>query len=240
MEQLTLRRTIIIGDIHGCRDELEDLLDATAYAKGDRVVSVGDMIVRGPDPKGAVALLRSIGALAVRGNHEERVLRMYEGAALHPHRGPGDIGGMTRSAAYALGEEERAWLRALPFWLDLPENGVRVVHAGVVPGLPIERHAPEVLMTIRSVGRDGRPVPKRGGKPWGKSYRGPPHVVFGHNALPDPQIHPWATGIDTGCVYGGRLTAMVLPAGGEPPPRSARCEALVSVPARREYVKVHG
>lgn len=228
-----MRRTIIIGDIHGCRVELEELLDAAGYVKGDRVISVGDMLVRGPDPAGTIGLLRSIRALAVRGNHEDRVLRVLEGIALHPA-----VSDMTKAAAYALSEEDRAWLRSLPLWLDLPEHAARVVHAGVVPGVPIERHAPEVLMTIRSLGRNGRPAPRRSGRPWGKSYTGPPHVVFGHNAQPEPQIHHWATGIDTGCVYGGRLTALVL-RGTEPvPPRSSRPEALVSVKARRAYVPI--
>jgi diadenosine tetraphosphatase ApaH/serine/threonine PP2A family protein phosphatase len=228
-----VRRTIIIGDIHGCRDELEDLLDAAGHVKGDRVISVGDMVVRGPDPAGTVALLRSIGALAVRGNHEDRVLRACEGITLHPA-----VNDMTRIAAYALSEEQLAWIRSLPLWLNLPENGVLVVHAGVLPDVPVHRTAPEVLMTIRSIGRSGRPASRRSGKPWGRWYTGPPHVVFGHNALPEPQIHPWATGLDTGCVYGGRLTAMVLSGPAGVPPCSSREDVLVSVPARRAYVGV--
>lgn len=228
-----MRRTIILGDIHGCRHELEELLSAVGHAAGDRVVSVGDMIVRGPDPAGTIALLRSVGARAVRGNHEDRVLRSRAGAALHP-----SVNDMTRAASEALDDEAIAWLRSLPMWLDLPEHGVRVVHAGVVPGVPIERQAPEHLMSIRSIDRRGRPAPKRSGEPWGKRYRGPPHVVFGHNALPEPQIHSSATGIDTGCVYGGRLTAMVLPASQAPPPPAARRDVLVSVPARRAYVGI--
>jgi hypothetical protein len=228
-------RTIYIGDIHACRDELEDLLDKAEYTKGDRVVSVGDMIVRGPDPAGTLALLRSIGALAVRGNHEARVLRVLNGrgATLHP-----SVSEQTRVAARALTEADHAWLHSLPLWLDIAEHRVRVVHAGVVPGMPIERQAPEVLMTIRSIGRNGRPMPKRAGRLWGKLYTGPPHIVFGHNALPDPQLHTWATGIDTACVYGGRLTALVLDGSQQVPPRNCRTEALVSVKARKEYVKV--
>ena len=63
-------------------------------------------------------------------------------------------------------------------------------------------------------------------------------MIFGHNARPDPQLHLWATGIDTGCVYGGRLTAMVLPDGAAPPPPDERGDVLVSVPARRAYIKI--
>jgi hypothetical protein len=69
---------------------------------------------------------------------------------------------------------------------------------------------------------------------WGAAYAGPPHVVFGHNAAPGLQLHPWATGLDTGCVYGGRLTAMIL-APGQRAPRTLhlRRRLLFSEPARR-------
>ena len=71
---------------------------------------------------------------------------------------------------------------------------------------------------------------------WGKRYSGPPHIVFGHNAAPGLQLHPWATGLDTGCVYGGRLTAMVLADGQRVPGTiAARRDVLVSQPARRVW-----
>ncbi len=70
---------------------------------------------------------------------------------------------------------------------------------------------------------------------WGTRYAGPPHVVFGHNARAEPQLHPWATGLDTGCVYGGRLTALVL-GEGEIMPRGDKVKGLlISVPAARRY-----
>ncbi|MEZ4301547.1 MAG: metallophosphoesterase [Polyangiaceae bacterium] len=237
-------RTIIVGDLHGCLDELSELLDVVRFSVSDRLVSVGDTIVRGPMPAQTVALLRSLGARAVRGNHEDRVLRWLdshadgEGEAPEPKKGAEVPGEMTRAAARALSAEDRAWLRALPLWLDLAEHGVRVVHAGVLPGVAIERTAPEVLMSIRCLGKNGKPVMKREGPVWAKSYKGPPHVVFGHNAQVEPQVHAWATGIDTGCVYGGRLTALVLEEGQAPPQKRHRAEVLVSVPARRAYVPV--
>src|SRR5262249_31357423 len=123
---------------------------------------------------------------------------------------------------------------SMPF-VDLPEHGVRVVHAGVDPQVPFRLQTPETLMRIRTVLLSSGPRGKRHVL-WGSQYTGPPQIVFGHNAAPGLQIHPWATGLDTGCVYGGNLTAMVL-ASDQKVPRSvqARRALLVSQPARRVW-----
>jgi hypothetical protein len=94
---------------------------------------------------------------------------------------------------------------------------------------------PKHLLFLRSFSESGEPVLARGGRSWAHSYLGPYHVVFGHNALEEPEIAEHATGIDTGVVYGGRLTAMVLNAGERPPPANERLRVLISVPARRVY-----
>jgi hypothetical protein len=225
-------RTILIGDVHGCRAELEELLDHVGFAFGDRLVMVGDLVVRGPDPAGVLDILQRTGARSVRGNHEDRLLRFRAGKLKA-------LGATTRRTARALRRRHWSWLASLPHWIDLPEHGVRVVHAGLVPGVAIEDQDPRVLMYVRCLGRAGEPSETReeyGQVLWGERYQGPPHVAFGHNALVEPQIHAAATGLDTGCVYGGRLTAMVLRAGEEPPPPRSRLDVLVSVPARRAYV----
>ncbi|EYF07183.1 metallophosphoesterase family protein [Chondromyces apiculatus] len=226
-------RTIIVGDVHGCRDELAALLEHIGLVTSDRVVMVGDLVVRGPDPCGTLDLLREVGAISVRGNHEDRLLRWHAGKG-DPRGEP--LGEMSKVTARLLRKRDWAWLETLPYWIDLPEQGIRVVHAGVVPGLPIERQDPHTLMYVRCLGRYGEPVERRGGKQlWGEAYMGPPHLVFGHNAKPEPQLHPWATGVDTGAVYGGRLTAMVLREGEPVPPPASRLDVLVSVPSRRRY-----
>ncbi|MCC6557286.1 MAG: serine/threonine protein phosphatase [Polyangiaceae bacterium] len=227
-------RTIIVGDVHGCRDELVRLLDRVGFGEGDRLVMVGDMVVRGPDPCGTLDLLRELNAESVRGNHEDRLLRWHAGRT-DPRGEP--LGELSKATARLLRKRDWSWLESLPHWIDLPEHNLRVVHAGLVPGLPIERQDPHTLMYVRFLGRYGEPVERRGGRLlWGEAYAGPPHIVFGHNARSDPQIHGWATGIDTGAVYGGRLTAMVLRAGEPVPPPCSRVEVLVSIPARRRYV----
>lgn len=219
-------RTIIVGDLHGCRDELDSLLEWVGFGAGDRLVVVGDLATRGPAPRATVRLLRQLGAVGVRGNHEDRLLARIDGrlARRDPYQG------IVSRAARELRDKDVEWLRALPLWLDLPEHGLTVVHAGLVPGVPIREQRPETLMYLRTLEHEGERVP------WAEAYDGPPHVVFGHHAVLGLQVHRAATGIDTACVYGGRLTALVLRRGEHPPPVRDRLDALVSVPARRSYV----
>jgi hypothetical protein len=137
--------------------------------------------------------------------------------------------------------DERDWslLEALPLYLDVSEHDARVVHAGLVPGKPIEDQDPWVLTNIRTV-RDGEPSSERDGVPWAELYRGGPHVVFGHDARGGLQLHRFATGLDTGCVYGGALTAMLLPERAPVPGADDRRDALVSVQARKAYCELRG
>jgi hypothetical protein len=225
-------QTIVIGDVHGCRAELEALLSKLGPARDDALVFVGDLVARGPDSRGVLKLVRELSARVVLGNHEERLVKAR--AAKRDGSPPPKMGKTHQSLFEELEADDWAMLEALPLWLDLPDAGLRVVHAGVVPGLAMERQDPWVLTHVRSLGEDGEPSSKWG-TPWGKSYVGPPHVVFGHNARKHPQVHPHATGLDTACVYGGALTALVLPAGAAIPGPADRRDVLVSVPAREIY-----
>jgi hypothetical protein len=221
-------RTIIVGDVHGCSAELQELLDRVALGASDRLVFVGDLVVRGPDPRSVLAIARRAGARVARGNHENKLLGWRTSG--------GPLGPDHARVAEALSEEDWAQLAAMPLWLDLPEHGVRVVHAGVLPGVAIADVPGKALLKMRTIDRRGRWSDEPdAGELWGNRYEGPPHVVFGHNARSEPQLHPWATGIDTGCVYGKRLTAIVLPANA-PMPRGEDVRPLLhSVPARRRY-----
>lgn len=223
-------RTIIVGDVHGCASELEALLDRVAFATGDRLVFVGDLVARGPSSLGVLDIARRTGAVVVRGNHEQKLLDWHLGL---PTKFP--VGKLHRDLARSLRPTDWTLLRTSQISVDMPEHGVRVVHAGIDPGVPWEQQDPGTMMRIRTVITE---TGKRGERHvlWGARYTGPPNIVFGHNAAPGLQMHPWATGLDTGCVYGGRLTAIVL-AHGQKIPRSiaARREILVSEPARKVW-----
>jgi hypothetical protein len=226
---VTGTRTIVVGDVHGCAGELESLLERVRFASGDRVVMVGDLVARGPDSRGVLALVRQIGARSVRGNHEEKLLAWRRrGSSLGEHHA---------HVASSLSDEDWRMLEEMPLWIDLPEHELRVVHAGVVPGEAIEETPVGALLKMRTIDREGRwsDLPDAG-RLWGSLYEGPPHVAFGHNAREDLQVWPWATGLDTACVYGGRLSALVIDEG-EPVPRTpaALRARITSVEAARKY-----
>jgi hypothetical protein len=183
------------------------------------VVLVGDLVAKGPDSAGVVQWARESGALAVLGNHDEHALRARHG---DPHARAKHI-----EVAKSLSAADLAWLEARPLWLRL--DGLvgtprAVVHGGAVPGIALERQERDHLLNLRSIDDRGHPSRRIEGSPWAALWRGPEQLVFGHDAVRGLQRHPMATGLDTGCVYGRELTALVLPS-----------EELVSVPARRAY-----
>ncbi len=227
-----LRRTIIIGDVQGCLAELDSLLDRVALTQDDALYFVGDLVARGPDSLGVLRRLRALGAHSVIGNHEERMLAAR--SARRRAEAPPKLEPSHEKLLGELEDDDWAALESMPLRIALDEHGIWIVHAGLVPGVPFEQQDPWVVTHIRSISEDGEPSSRRGPL-WGARWQGPPHVVFGHNARKNPQLHPDATGIDTACVYGEHLTALVLPEGSAVPPPKDRPDALVAVRARRAY-----
>ncbi|MBP9114635.1 MAG: metallophosphoesterase [Polyangiaceae bacterium] len=235
-----MSRTIFVGDVHGCAAELDGLLDLVGFDTGDALVLVGDLIARGPDSLGVLEIVRRTGAHFVLGNHEAKLLLK--------RANPEIILGRTHSELFqSLRDADWSLLETAPTMLDFPDHLVRVVHAGVVPGVPWEAQQREHLLHLRTVTVSNSicyasprevALPSNGtlNTLWGEQYKGPPHVVFGHNAIQGLQFHPWATGLDTGCVYGGRLTALVLDQGQRIPQSPIlREKLLVSKAASRVY-----
>jgi diadenosine tetraphosphatase ApaH/serine/threonine PP2A family protein phosphatase len=166
-----------------------------------------------------VAWARTSNAQAVLGNHDAHVLKAA--------RGDTRVGPAHRAVAETLSAADVAWLESRPLWLRLDDDAAGshlVVHGGLVPGIPIEQQARDHLLNLRSITAAGEPSKRIDGAPWASLWRGPEQVLFGHDAVRGLQRHPFATGLDTGCVYGRELTALVLPTG-----------ELLSVPAARAY-----
>ncbi len=209
-------RTIVIGDIHGCFDELKDLLKLVEFEKGDRVVAVGDLIVKGDKNREVLDLfIQDERFSSVIGNHD-RVLRQHwrgEPVRLTPAQKAARDELETNRDCYS------AYLQSLPFLVDLGSH--LVVHAGVRPGVRLKHQMASDLTGLRTMGAN--PARKMG-VPWYEVYRGRKIVLFGHWPAAAPRRARRAIGLDTGCVYGGRLTAYII-----------ESNQFVSVPARRPY-----
>lgn len=214
--ELLSARTLIVGDVHGCSGELEELLYVLGYSATDSLIFTGDLVAKGPDSQGVVQLAREKGALSVLGNHDAHVLRIGKGGEGKKHH---------EQVAKTLTDADWRYLEAMPMVLPLEAQGVVVVHGGLVPGVPFDQQERDVVINMRSFDAEGRPSKHiEGGTPWAARWPGPLHAVFGHDAIRGLQQHAHATGLDTGCVYGRRLTALVLPE-----------RKLVSVPARKAW-----
>jgi hypothetical protein len=211
-----LGRTIVVGDIHGCYDELVALLDRARLGAGDRVVSVGDLVTKGEKSREVLDLFMSDARFsAVLGNHDRAILRHWRGGS-KPLK---EAQERTRLELEAGRERYESFLASLPYLIDLGSHVV--VHAGLRPGVPLAEQSPADMTELRTLGPDRR---SRDGTPWYEVYEGPQTALFGHWPAAELRRGPKALGIDTGCVYGYSLTAYVVETG-----------ELLSVPALRQY-----
>jgi diadenosine tetraphosphatase ApaH/serine/threonine PP2A family protein phosphatase len=211
-------RTIVVGDVHGCFFELTALLDEIGLRPSDRLIFVGDLIAKGPANREVLDLIRRRrNSESVLGNHEYLLARLFYEREVEFERTH------LRTIAQLGNEAGRylEWISSLPPYIDLGD--FVVVHAGVRPGLPLENQTVEDLTQLRTLNG------AQSGTPWLERYCEKKTVVFGHSVFDTPLIKDNAIGIDTGCVYGGSLTAVLLPE-----------RRLVSIPAVRPYATKRG
>lgn len=231
--------TYFIGDVHGMLDALDNLIEAISPAPGDRLIFMGDLVDKGPDPVGVV---RRVGELIansdfetvlIKGNHEDRHLRFRRNLSVRPGIAAGQALTSRELSGFHTHARNSDWNileQSIPF-LRLPELGILAVHGGI-PGNMVElpdthdeidgmssRDRSRVLQILRTRKLDqetgafvalGR---ERPGDPfWAKGYNGRfGHVVFGHQPFFDGIARfPHATGVDTGAVHGGHLTALII------------------------------
>ncbi len=200
-------RTLVLGDVHGCLDEMLRLVERAALGPDDQLVAVGDLVDRGPRSLDVVRFFAADPERrrAVLGNHEEKHLR---GDRTEQQDPSGRV--LRREVTAAEYDEMRRYFATLPLWLDLPE--ALVVHAGLEPGTALAEQTPKVLTGRGSQGRTGFD----GQSPWwfeDPAFAWPKPVVFGHQIFPEvargPTGRVW--GLDTGAAVGGRLTGLLLP-----------------------------
>lgn len=213
-----MSRTFVVGDLHGCYDELLALLALVGLGESDRVVCVGDLVTKGEKSREVLELFMGDARFSSAvGNHDRALLEYWQGSRAKDQLKPAQ-----RKCAKRLKdgrERYAAYLATLPPYVDLGSHVV--VHAGLRPGVPLAEQSLDDLTKLRTLGPDRE---SREGTPWYEVYDGEKVAVFGHWPAREPRRGPRAVGLDTGCVYGGRLTAYQVETG-----------ELHSVAAERDY-----
>jgi protein phosphatase len=229
----------IIGDVHGCRDELTSLLgrlgyvaeggDVPRHPDGRKAIFLGDLVDRGPDTPGvlrtAMGMVEAGTALCVPGNHEMKLMRKLRGRNVQITHG------LAESLAQLDREPEEFKQKVTAFIDDrvshyvLDDGKLVVAHAGMKEtmqgrGSGKVRDFALYGETTGETDEFGLPVRYN----WAAEYRGRAAVVYGHTPVPEPEWLNNTICIDTGCVFGGRLTALRYPE-----------RELVSVPAAQAY-----
>jgi protein phosphatase len=231
----------IIGDVHGCAQELHDLLEKLGWTIPSdpkqpmshphhrTLVFVGDLVDRGPDVPGVLRLVmravREGKALAVPGNHDWKLARTLGGLNLSSESG------MVTSITQLLKESEsfvsdvRRFIESLPSHLVLAHGQLVVAHAGLN-----ERYHGRTCSAVYGICLHGETTGERDENgqvqrlDWAARYKGQADVIYGHTPNSSPQWRNKTINIDTGCVFGGQLSAVQWPE-----------RTIVSVPARHLY-----
>ncbi len=221
----------VVGDVHGCRAELEQLLGDLAYTlvrdgqgrpvdavppDGRTAVFVGDLVDRGPDSPGVLRLVMGMvaagHALAVPGNHESKLVRALQGRDVQVSHGLEETLAQLAAETPEFRAEVEQFCHGLVSHLVLDSGRLVVAHAGLV-----EKYHGRASARVRSFALYGDTtgetdefgLPVR--YPWAQEYRGAATVLYGHTPTPEPE---WVNGtmcLDTGAVFGGHLTALRYP-----------------------------
>lgn len=234
----------VIGDVHGCRSELETLLERLGYEivrdaqgratdashpEGRRAILLGDLVDRGPDTPGvlrlAMGMQRAGHAIVVSGNHEAKLVRALGRADVTVSHGLQESLDQLAAEPDEFVAEARAWMDGLISHYVLDAGKLVVAHAGLIEkyqGRASGRVRAFCLYGDTTGETDEYGLPVR--YPWAEEYRGKAMVLYGHTPVAAPEWVNNTMCLDTGCAFGGTLTALRYPE-----------KEIVSVPAEREY-----
>ena len=234
----------VIGDVHGCRTELEELLGKLGYQvtrdgsgravdavppAGRTAVFLGDLVDRGPDSAGVLRLVMGMvaagHALAVPGNHENKLTRALAGRNVQVSHGLAGTLSQLDGEDEAFRKDVAEFCHGLVSHLVLDGGHLVVAHAGLkeaYQGRASGRVRSFALYGDTTGETDEFGLPVR--YPWASDYRGRAMVLYGHTPTPEPEWVNNTMCLDTGCVFGGRLTALRYPE-----------KEVVSVPAERVW-----
>ncbi len=217
-----MKRSIFIGDVHGCYDEMMKMLEQVRYTPGnDTVYFTGDLINKGPSSVKVIREILDNGFKCVLGNHEARLLQLAttpEELWTEKEKRMADI----LEDPFWIAEVVKKW----PLWIDTPS--ALLVHAGLEPGKRnLEEMDTNVLLSVRTWDGKGENLNSPKDPAWFECVKWPKLVIFGHWAAKGLVDVPGFRGLDSGCVYGKSLSAY-----------SPEEDRLYSVPASKVYTMI--
>ena len=198
---------VIYGDVHGCLEEWEEL--RKLIPKNSIEISVGDILDKGPYPVEALRYAKKNKILTIMGNHEYKHLRKHIGRNVKLDE--------DQQRVYPqLKDEDFEFIENMPFFLKL--NHLTIIHAGITNWIRLNNppfNIMTLLLFLRDVDENNKFLPLNHNNPnaryWADVYDGHEgFVVYGHNPFMDVKKNEFAAGIDTACVYGNKLTALVI------------------------------
>jgi len=222
---------VIYGDIHGCLEEWEEL--RRLVPKNSFEISVGDILDKGPYSVEALRYAKKNRIFTIMGNHEYKHIRKYWGRNV--------ILDEDQQKVYPqLKKEDFEFIESMPLFLKL--NHLTVVHAGVTNKIRLNNPPLKImnlLMFLREVDQNDNFLPLNHNYPnpkhWSDTYKGNEgFVVYGHHPFLEVKKSRFSLGIDTGCVYGNKLTAIVIPNTLKPWEYE-----IIQVNAKKKYAKPH-
>jgi hypothetical protein len=232
---------LVIGDVHGCYDELMLLLakinnnqsdynkeliventdDSNNNLNNNKILKLfaGDIVNKGPKSKEVLQFMinNRNSCLSVRGNHDEMVIREYLRFEKDGELSLSDKNKWIKE----LTRNQIDYLVSMSYTIRIPSLNLMVVHAGLVPGVPLQSQHFENMVNMRNLitcdsdnkqsGNQYKATESdKEGEPWADKWLGPEHIYFGHDARRKLQLNRFTTGLDTGCVYGNHLTSVFV------------------------------
>ena len=212
-------RTIIYGDVHGCLDEFKTLRSELNLTNDDREISVGDLLDRGPLSNATLTYARENNVELVLGNNEYKYLRYANHEATLKATGkknPMTLNDEKIEIYNNLSKEDIEYIQAAPFFIKI--DNLTIVHAGITNKIELlnaKKKELESLTRIRQLDENQKTLAlgqtSFNSRFWSEFYNGGEGIiVYGHEAFNKVKIDKHSFGIDTGCVYGNKLTALVI------------------------------
>ena len=210
-----MQRLIVYGDIHGCYEEFVQLRSSLDTQSNDIEVCVGDLLTKGKDSIKTLRYIQKNNILSVLGNHEDKLLRFIE------HSDNSEINPITldedeKAIIDNLNDDDINFLKNLPLFIQF--ESITVLHGGLLNEQRLDSLTKKdkgKLLRLRYIDQKGKFIPygkeDKNSQFWADLYDGSQgFVVYGHQTFKEANVSSNAIGIDTGCVYGNKLTAVTF------------------------------